>query len=482
MSKKYSYDEAKMLLANKDLILLDKEYINCKQPLLCLDKEGYKVLISIDNLNNKKIKGLRVHKTNPYSIENINHFAELNNLPSRCIEEKYINSKERMKFKCNCNNEFYTTWDCFHSLHKIKCDECSNNPLYKKDYLSVKNELEKFGYYLDLDEDSFEGVTITPLICHDKYGYKYRITYDEILRGKKPFPVSKNNIFSIENINTFLKNNNKAFKCISDNYLGRDYLLEFECIRCGEHIFEKWHNMSKSDNPSRSILICPKCDGRNESIHALVLKQVFKHYYPDTIEEDKSCVNPLTGYVLPTDIVNHNLKIAIEIQSEWHDRDYQKVKDKIKKDFWVNKGYSFYSPDIRDYSVLGMCQLFFNIDKLPDYINYEYSNKLNIKKAQELLNSNISPKEIAKILNTNIHVIYDAIGADKLHYSDTYIRKDYTPIVEVDENNNVVCFYQTIKDAAETYNLKPGSLTSALRRGRHFFGGHIWYYADEINQ
>ena len=69
--------------------------------------------------------------------------------------------------------------------------------------------------------------------------------------------------------------------------------------------------------------------------------------------------------------------MAIEIQSEWHDREYQKVKDKIKKDFWLSKGYTFYDPDIRNYSVLEMCQLFFDIEELPEYINYEYSNKLN---------------------------------------------------------------------------------------------------------
>ena len=71
--------------------------------------------------------------------------------------------------------------------------------------LNAKKTLEKLGYYLDVDESQYLGVTLTPLICHDKYGYKYKVTYDAILRGKKPSPVSKSNEFSIENINTFLK-------------------------------------------------------------------------------------------------------------------------------------------------------------------------------------------------------------------------------------------------------------------------------------
>ena len=98
---------------------------------------------------------------------------------------------------------------------------------------------------------------------------------------------------------------------------------------------------------------------------------------------------------MPTDIVNHRLKIAIEIQSEWHDNEYSKTKDAIKRRFWIDKGYSFYDPDIRDYSVLEMCQLFFKIDQIPDWINFEYSNKLNIKIAQEFLNKGLSVIDVA---------------------------------------------------------------------------------------
>ena len=141
---------------------------------------------------------------------------------------------------------------------------------------------------------------------------------------------------------------------------------------------------------------------------------MFKYYYPDTIEEEKSCRNPITNKIMPTDIVNHNMKIAIEIQSEWHDNKYSKIKDAIKKEFWINKGYSFYDPDIRDYSVLEICQLFFDIEELPDFINYNYSNKLNIKEIQSMLNEYVSIPQISNMLNINIHRIYDALYSGKI--------------------------------------------------------------------
>jgi len=60
-------------------------------------------------------------------------------------------------------------------------------------------------------------------------------------------------------------------------------------------------------------IVCSNCDERTESLHALVLKQLFVHYYPDTEIEEKSCINPETGRIMATDIVNYRLKIAIEI-------------------------------------------------------------------------------------------------------------------------------------------------------------------------
>lgn len=42
-----------------------------------------------------------------------------------------------------------------------------------------------------------------------------------------------------------------------------------------------------------------------------------------------------------------------------------------------------------------MCQIFFSIDKIPNWINYEFSNKLNIKTAQELLDEGLAVNDVA---------------------------------------------------------------------------------------
>lgn len=290
-----------------------------------------------------------------------------------------------------------------------------------KEILSLSN-LTMLGQYKDAK---------SKILCIDSEGYYvYVILSNYLSRGSVGARFDTSNDYTIYNINHYLNLNNVHFVCISEKFISANDDLLFKCLLCDEIVNAKWRNINKNDNSNRNHIICPNCDGKTESIHALVLKQMFIYYYPDTIVEDKSFVSPITNKICPTDIVNHKLKIAIEIQSQWHDYSNIIEKDKRKKQFWIDKGYKFYDPDIRNYSVLEMCQLFFNIVDIPKWVNYEYSNKLNIKKIQVMLNNNLTITEIANELNIDKHRIYDAIYNKKLFYPLNYkykniVKKEY---------------------------------------------------------
>ena len=200
-------------------------------------------------------------------------------------------------------------------------------------YDEVSNNLLQYGYILLVKKEDYMGTTINPLVCIDDNKYMYVVNYTEILKGVKPKQVHKSNPYSIYNISIFLKTYSLSFTITSDEYLGKKGLLSFKCNRCGEKVESTWDRINRetirNGIKTRGRLYCPYCDGSTESQHALVLKQVFMHEYPDTILEEKSCINPTTLKIMPTDIVNHRLKIAIEIQSEYHD--IRKDKDLIKK-------------------------------------------------------------------------------------------------------------------------------------------------------
>ena len=319
--------------------------------------------------------------------------------------------------------------------------------------------------------------------CLNQDGYYIDISLDDIKSGKHGRPFSTYNRYTIDNIKIFInKDTNGEYEYVSGDYKNARSLITVRHKRCGREYSAKWVNLNRKPSEkdvNRRGTRCPFCEAQQlESTHALVLKQIWQHEKPDTVTEDKSCINPETNYPLPTDIVNHREKIAIEVQSWFHDFPDQQKKDKIKKEYWLNRGYQFYDIDQRDYTVLQMVQLFFPyIENIPDYIDFEYANKANDVKIQKLLNDGKKPHEIAKILNYNVHAVYDAIGNGRCEYPKNYEYECYHAVVQLDLNRDFVARYKSIADAKRATGLK--SIGSCLFDKRNYCGCYYWLYEED---
>lgn len=355
----------------------------------------------------------------------------------------------------------------------------------KKTYENIKIDLENHGLFLLTTKDEYKN-TCTELVISNGI-YKIIETYKTYsAKHAEPTWFSKNNPFIIENINIYLKNNKKDYlTCISpvSDYKDRESILKFFCKKCETVIESTWNCEVKAINAKyigRRGIICENCDGKIESLHASILKQLYMHYYPDTILEDKSCINPNTNAILPTDIVNHRMKIAIEVQGQFHKLTSQKIKDKIKKEYWINLGYQFYDYSIDKISVLDYCKKFFPFLKnIPEWVNYEYSNKLNIKKIQEYLNEGYGVVEISNIMNVSAHRIYDAIYDKKLQYPDTYINKSFSPVIQLSINGEFIKEYLTMSKAEKENNIHKGLIASCINNKHYFSSGYFWFYKED---
>lgn len=315
----------------------------------------------------------------------------------------------------------------------------------------------------------------TPFYCEDKEGYKYRTSSNNLYNKKGAHIAHKTNKYSLDNIQHFLDLNDIPFELIEKVYLSNNSDMQFRCKRCGTIVKSKWCNINKyMADGSKGRLICRRCDGTVESLHAIALKQMFLHEYPDTVVEDRSFVNPFSNHVMPTDIVNHRLKIAIEVQSQWHDFEDRKWRDEIKKDYWISREYSFYDPDIRNYTILEMLKLFFEVDNIPEFIDFSQANKLNLTIVQKLLDNHISPRDISERLEVNIHRIYDAIGSGNLHYAEDYVSPDRCPVVCFDMNMNKISEFKSIADACRSMNVKASSIVTTLNDERNYSQGYYW--------
>ncbi|MFR8767450.1 MAG: hypothetical protein ACLVGF_06875 [Eubacterium sp.] len=322
------------------------------------------VVLNLDKLENRGDSFNPFYKNGPFCIENLNTYIGKHNVNYKLqTTQKEFNGNDLI-LRCNLGHIFYKTFKNIKNLPQ-QCPICRKENVkikppskVKKDiYNEIVKEAEKRNLTLLSTKDEFIKDK-TYIHLYDGI-YYYKSNVSSFLYGNTSAPFGKNNPYTIQNINIYLKNKKDCnVICLSNSYIDRNHELDFKCLDCGLEFKMAWHNAYRNDGWHNGIR-CPSCGLHTESLHASILKQVFLHEYPDTVVEEKSCISTITGNILPTDIVNHSLKIAIEIQSQYHDKEYQKQKDEIKKSYWLSQNYHFYSPDIRDYTVLEMVQLFF---------------------------------------------------------------------------------------------------------------------------
>lgn len=451
----------------------------------------YESMDSFSNIGRTKSNKKFVSKSNPFTLRNINHYIRINNIKCKLLfTSSFENSTSYLKFKCKCGQEFVRRW-CDFRRGATTCIWCSRS-VASINYSRIEFALQK--QKLTLCEDLVGKCIDDKLKVVDLNGYYYslsirdicRIRYDE---GKNTYDghhfISQRNPYSIQNINMFFKNNNVPLQCLSNDFQGNTQDLDIKCLRCHTYFKAKWTDLQSYGR--KGILncwsnFCPTCNIRKiESVHASVLKQIFLHEYPDTIVEERSCVNPLTNYIMPTDIVNHNKKIAIEIQSDFHDNESQQVKDKIKKEFWINKGYSFFDPDIRNYTILQMVQLFFpHITSIPNYIDYNYGMGLPLDIIQNELNSGKSIKQISKELGFNEGSIRSAVREKRLILPIDYKKNilNHKPIVQLNDIGEFVARYDNLSAVGKAGYAR-GTVIRVLH-GKQKMSYHCyWVYEDD---
>jgi len=336
-----------------------------------------------------------------------------------------------------------------------------------------------------LKDFSDNSINTQTLHVYDDHGYKYVTTWTLLRQKHRPLRYSPRNPYSIENINVLLNDiRNGEYYCpLGQEYKGNNNDLIFVHKPCGTHFVSTLVAMQGKQigQHYKYYKHCQICyPEKIESTHASVLKQVFLHEYPSTTTEDKSCMNPDTRRALPTDIVNHNLKIVVEVQSSYHDDPDKQRLDNIKKQYWLNKGYQYYCPDIRDYDVLEMVQLFFpKIKRIPDYIDYHYSDIIDYHLVQSYLDQGETVKDVAHKLNLQVYQIHNSISRGLVALPEQSKRKamDAKGLVHLDKEGNFIKEYEFLNDVSKD-NYALGTIQRVLRGQQKFAYDSYWVYSS----
>ncbi|WCK57428.1 hypothetical protein PP175_25510 (plasmid) [Aneurinibacillus sp. Ricciae_BoGa-3] len=155
------------------------------------------------------------------------------------------------------------------------------------------------------------------------------------------------------------------------------------------------------------------CVSVRESLMAKVVKQVLKHYYPQTKFEYDLGFRGKNGGVSAYDAYVPEINTVFEFQSAYHDDEESKEDDYKKMKYAIeNKKCNYLAIDHRNYTPLKAIQFLFPwIEEIPNYVDVskDTTRRWDIKQAQELLNQHLSYQEIAKVLDIKPHCIQDAV-------------------------------------------------------------------------
>lgn len=126
----------------------------------------------------------------------------------------------------------------------------------------------------------------------------------------------------------------------------RNPMIYFKCKRCRDDFAVRYEELKKHRSHD--------CDGILSSGETAVKEYLDKRNIRYKTQYDTlKCINPVTGHIMPYDFELSDKKVIIEIQGEQHRRYieyfhgtedgfiYQQNKDKHKKDFAVDKGYTY---------------------------------------------------------------------------------------------------------------------------------------------
>lgn len=133
------------LFLNKDLYLISTHFKNYNEKLVCMDKNGYKYVISIGKLKcGRKPKAF--NEFNPYALENLHLYFHKHNLNSKIIVNiDKFSYKTTITFECECGKVFNKKLSDIFKNKTCRCKQCKYNVIVDKtklDFNIIKNKIE----------------------------------------------------------------------------------------------------------------------------------------------------------------------------------------------------------------------------------------------------------------------------------------------------------------------------------------------------
>lgn len=148
--KSFSIDIVKEMIKDKPYSMIDDTFTTLSNGFSAITDDGYYILVNRDNIYKDKNPEV-FHKNNPYTPKNINHYLEINKIKTKLVSDKYNGNSKKLKWRCNCGNEFERTWNGV-LQGAFLCKSCSDTEKYKvqkeNEFKLVKEYFKNRNYQL----------------------------------------------------------------------------------------------------------------------------------------------------------------------------------------------------------------------------------------------------------------------------------------------------------------------------------------------
>jgi len=254
----------------------------------------------------------------------------------KCIEEKgcelisdaYERIGDKLDVKLSCGHIEKRSLYSIQHFEPI-CKKCSG--LAKLTFDEVKSNFLELGFFVG-DNQEYKNVK-TKLSFYDKHGYKYFYSFSVIQNAKTKGrnninPFKNSNIYALENISLWIKNNRPDWIFNCDKYIKSTHNnLFFKCKICEKTWYSCWNNIYNL------LTGCPHClESKGEIVISKYLNKNKIYYDPQYKFEDCRYINLLRfDFAIFSDYEKQNLIKIIEYDGELHFKPQHSILGRYKK-------------------------------------------------------------------------------------------------------------------------------------------------------
>lgn len=230
-----SFEKVNNFIKDNDCELLS-EYKNAKDKLLLKCKCGNEFEKSFNKFKGGQNRCKSCKGVNTWDLETIKNFVEIESKSnSTLMTTSTINSKTKLQFKCECGNNYETSFRNFLHDNKRRCDECGINNRIKAKTIGIENlKLEVLNNSdCQLLSDSYNGLhDQLEFLCECKTKFKTSII--GFRNGKKNCTLCNGTSKLETKTLKFFKNNNIYHEeqySIDELKSSKGYKLKFDfCV------------------------------------------------------------------------------------------------------------------------------------------------------------------------------------------------------------------------------------------------------------